>query len=401
MKRIRLLLFIVPLIITACQPETPMINLGIDDVYAIERMRPLFLHPEFEGESYRWTMPAADGSDSIVGTERDYIFCRADTGSYDLRLNIVDKNNAVEQQIRIIVWEEQVAYSRYISTVYEYCPAPGQFINEMPKYDEGNTAADMAQKAQECIAGKNDVLISLGGFGGFVTFGFDHSVVNVPGQHDFKILGNAFYSSNNPHPEKGVGGSCEPGIVMVAIDRNQNGLPDDDWYELAGSAYRSPDTRHHYQITYYRPKQNRAAAFQKSSPITDSTYIFWRDNYGQSGYLQQNAFHKQDYFPRWLSDSITFTGTCLPNNAVDESGKGTYWVLYAFDWGYVDNHPNDSTDKISFDIDWAVDADGNRVHLPCIDFVRVHTAVNQTCGWTGETSTELSRAEDLHIADEH
>lgn len=396
MKRPYIYLF--PLLaLAACQPEIPIVNLGIDEVYAIERMRPLILHPEFTGDRYEWTMPALDGTDSLVSTERDFVFCQADTGDYSLRLNIIDKHNPVTQQIRVVVWEEQVAYSRYISTVYEYCPAPGQFVNKMPKYEEGNTAADMAKKAQECISSKNDVMISLGGFGGYVTFGFDHSVVNIHGQRDFKILGNAFYADTNPHPEKGKGGSCEPGIVMVSLDRNQNGLLDDEWYELAGSAYHYPETNHHYQITYYRPDSDHVATPKKGSPLTDTTYIRWRDNYGGDGYVIKNIYHKQDYYPRWLNDSITFTGTRLPDNAEDESGRGNYYVLYAFDWGYVDNHPNDSTDLISFDIDWAVDANGTPVYLPCIDFVRVYTAENQYCGWIGETSTELSRAEDLHI----
>ena len=57
-------------------------------------------------------------------------------------------------------------------------------------------------------------------------------------------------------------------------------------------------------------------------------------------------------------------------------------------------------DKISFDIGWAVDSLGNPVHLPGVDFIRVYTGVNQQCGWLGETSTELSRAEDLHVEDQ-
>ena len=74
-------------------------------------------------------------------------------------------------------------------------------------------------------------------------------------------------------------------------------------------------------------------------------------------------------------------------------------MLYSYDWGYVDNHPNDYADLNSFDISWAVDSQGNPVHLPAIDFVRVYTGVNQYCGWLGETSTELCRARDLHIAE--
>ena len=71
----------------------------------------------------------------------------------------------------------------------------------------------------------------------------------------------------------------------------------------------------------------------------------------------------------------------------------------AVEKGYVDNHPNDKEDKISFDIDWAVDREGNPVYLPGVDFIRVYTGVNQQCGWLGETSTEISRAEDLHVKD--
>jgi len=54
-------------------------------------------------------------------------------------------------------------------------------------------------------------------------------------------------------------------------------------------------------------------------------------------------------------------------------------------------------DLNSFDISWAVDVAGNPVELPGVDFIRVFTGVNQYCGWLGETSTELSRAQDLHI----
>ncbi|CUQ14422.1 Uncharacterised protein [Segatella copri] len=35
--------------------------------------------------------------------------------------------------------------------------------------------------------------------------------------------------------------------------------------------------------------------------------------------------------------------------------------------------------------------------LDHIDFVRVYSAQNQMCGWLGETSTEVSGAEDLHL----
>lgn len=73
--------------------------------------------------------------------------------------------------------------------------------------------------------------------------------------------------------------------------------------------------------------------------------------------------------------------------------NGTYFLSF-MDYGYVDNRPN-NTDP-GFNIDWAVDADGNAVNLTHIDFIKVYTAVNQQCGWIGETSTELCGGLDLH-----
>ena len=36
------------------------------------------------------------------------------------------------------------------------------------------------------------------------------------------------------------------------------------------------------------------------------------------------------------------------------------------------------------------------MYLPGVNFVKVYTALNQVCGWIGETSTEVCGAEDLH-----
>jgi hypothetical protein len=185
---------------------------------------------------------------------------------------------------------------------------------------------------------------------------------------------------------------------MVALDRNGNGLPDDEWYELAGSEYHKPETAHNYTITYYRTPADHVATPIPQTPITDTSYIAWTANDGTMGYVEKNSYHRQEYFPQWIdSDEITFSGTRLAHNAIDESGIGSYYVLYAYDWGYADNHPNEVEDKSCFNIDWAVDKDGNPVHLDGADFIRVFTGVNQSCGWLGETSTELCRAEDLHI----
>lgn len=398
MKKICLSMLVVLLTLISCQPEIPMITSGLDDTYAITRMRALRLHPEYSGERYEWSMPDIEGNDSIVSTERDYIFVSANPGKYNLKLRIIDTVNPFEHSMLITVWDEDVAYSPYISHVYEYCPAPGQYVGELPRYEEGDTEETMRAKVEECIAGDNDVLISLGGFGGYVTFGFDHSIVNISDSLDFKILGNAFYAQDNPTASNpNSGGSAEPGIVMVSFDSNGNGEPDDMWYELSGSEHHSPTTIRNYMITYHRTPIDHIATPKPNSGIVDTTYIAWRDNQGNNGYITRNAFHSQAYFPQWLSnEQLCFTGTRLPDNATDPLGDGSLYVLNTYEWGYADNHPNNS-DKCAFDIDWAIDNEGNPIYLPCIDFIRVYTGVNQQCGRIGETSTEICRAQDLHV----
>ncbi|MDE6135592.1 MAG: cell surface protein [Muribaculaceae bacterium] len=373
----------------SCTTDEPVVNLGIADNYRIARMQKLSLSPALTGEAYCWRVNGA-----VVSDSRDYIFVAAEEGVYDLSLEIIDPSAPCFFEFKVNVFHEEVEYSPYIATVLEYCPAPGQLVNEMPQYSPGDTYEDMCKKAQDCISGTNGELITLGGFGGYVTFGFDHTVMNLPGA-DFRIWGNAFYGATDSDRK---GGSAEPGIVMVSFDANCNGIPDDQWFELAGSEHANPATRRNYSITYSRPSDGHEAV--RDGFLTDIHYIPWTDSDGASGFIAKNSFHEQDYFPAWVDgNTISFTGTLLPPNGVDISGTGSNYILYSYDWGYADNHPNDCADLNSFDISWAVDADGNRADLPGVDFIRVYTALNQYCGWLGESSTEISRAQDLHIKD--
>lgn len=302
----------------------------------------------------------------------------------------------------LLIASSAMAQSPYISCVYEYRPAPGQFINIMPAYEEGDTEASMTAKANDCLANHNQELVCLGGWGGSITFGFDHPVVNVPGEYDLKILGNAFYADANPKDTAVLGGSAEPGIVMVSYDSNGNGEPDDAWYELAGSEYNAPETRHNYSMTYYRTPADHTPTKDPTRPyLIDTSFVRYTSSDGEEGYIYQNSFHKQAYYPQWLPDTVTYTGSRLRENAIDESGTGRYFVLYCFDWGYVDNHPNEvvgapERHASEFMIDWAVDEQGNSVQLPAIHFVRVYTALHQYAGWLGETSTEILDAWDMH-----
>lgn len=266
--------------------------------------------------------------------------------------------------------------SKFIQAVDEYRPAPGQFVNTMPEYEVGDTQEDMARKCTELLADGERRLVTLGAYGGYIVFHFYHPIANVDGKKDFAVWGNAF--ANN----------AEPAVVMVAVDANGNGRPDDEWYELRGSEYDNPLTRHNYSLTY---------SYRQMSDIP------WADNEGAEGVIARNEYHEQDYFPQWLcaEGSLTFHGVRLPDNA---SWNGSQFLLPAYAYGYADNQPNllsdnatPNTDGCGFDIGWAVDANGQHVALSHIDFVKVYNAMNQQCGWIGETSTEISGAEDLHL----
>ena len=381
------------LTLASCADQTPIVNLGIDDTYYIYRMQKLALSPALTGQSYRWM--TADGD--VLSTGRDYIFLVENPGVYHLTLEIIDDETPFQYDFTVIVMPEEIAYSPYLSKVYDYHPAPGQFVNQMPEYRPGESYDDMLARVEESLCETNDVLVTLGGFGGYITFGFDHTVINRPGEYDFMILGNSFYE---PTGQDRKGGSAEPGAVMVSYDTNCNGVPDDEWYELAGSEYNNRETIHNYSITYHRPDPDREIISQGN--LIDINYITWSDSEGQTGTMPKNSFHRtNDYFPGWVSDeTLSFKGTRIPDNGIDLSGYGGYYVLYCYGHGYADNHPNEDADLNSFDISWAVDKDGMPVALPGVDFIRVYTAINQYCGWEGETSTEICRAQDLHISNQ-
>ena len=270
--------------------------------------------------------------------------------------------------ISLLAIQVQAQNKSYITKVLEYVPTPGQFVNAIPAYASGDNATSMCAKCMDYF--NQDYAVSLGAYGGYVTVGFDHTIANVPGEYDIKVLGNAF------------SGSAEPGIVLVSADANKDGLPNDEWYELKGSEYDNAATIHNYEITYYKPANS-----------TDK--IRWTDNQNGEGYVQR-TIHTQPYYPQWInSETRTFKGSRLPDNGVYNSSLSK-WVMAAYEYGYADNQPNDS-DGCKLKFDWAVDKNGNSVTVKGVDFIRIYTAVNQTIGGgVGEISTEVSGVEDLH-----
>ncbi len=278
-----------------------------------------------------------------------------------------------------------VAEAQYISEVLEYTPAPGQFINESPW--------GTPQSAQSIVGGVSGSL-SLGAFGGSVIFRFEEAVENHPDNPfgvDFTIFGNPMTDWS------------EPGVVFVMEDENGNGAADDTWYELAGSDYYFSSTKRNYSVTYTNP----------GNPV--ATDVPWEDISGNHGKIMANSIHLQPYYPLQDSfpgvpaDACTLTGTLL-EGAVDVNHPPLL-VSARRAFGYADNQrrgsapytlpDNPFTTEVensggdAFDINWAVNKEGDYVELERIHFVKVQSGILHQGGYLGEVSTEITGAVDV------
>jgi len=329
--------------------------------------------------TYEWKVDGA-----VISTADNLWFISATEGSHTIILTAKTANDSATATINIVVNKETRAYSKNAAKVFEYTPAPGQFVNTMPDWVAGESDAQMATKAENAL--KTGAGIHLGGYGGKLVIGFDHAIINTPGKSSFKVVANAFNQWS------------EPGIIEVSMDANGNGLPDDEWYEIAGSEYNHPKTVKNYEITYYKPNESKVPTPSETEPsISDTTYIRWTDNKGGSGYISKNVFHEQSYYPQWKGATITFKGTKLTSdNVTDLSGSGTYYVSPAFEFGYADNWPNNDP-RVEINLDWAVDKDGKPAKLSGIHFIRIYTGIRAEAGWLGEVSTEIMGVEDLGL----
>lgn len=255
--------------------------------------------------------------------------------------------------------DEEITEETNELKVLEYCPAPGQFINEgfnCQTMQEANAYAEQRFKQKNYV--------SLGSFGGYITVKMPKEIKNRKG-YDFGIIGNPF------------DGSSEPGIVWASEDANGNGKADDVWYELKGSDNPTRD----YSVTYFRPDE-----------IGD---IPWEDSEGEKGVIKSlSQYHAQMYYPNWIKeDSYTLTGSMLEPRTVLEGGK---WKNQSFGKGYADNWGSDMAKDDNgnyrynqFDLDDAIDSNGNSVKLDRIHFVKVQSAILKNVESIGEVSTEV------------
>lgn len=325
----------------------------------------------------------------IDNHDKTFAFEPEHAGEYDVAVKVSEGNseNAASRTANVTVVCVNAseasrfrpatgASSPWADRVYEYTPAPGQFI--------GDNNGDISTPEQACIWAesffKTGSVVSLGSFGGYIVVGFDHSVSASGADYDLAIGGNAFNNADGT-------ASNEPGIVWVMQDVNGNGLPDDEWYELKGCESDNPETVSDFSVTYYRPDGS-------GLPVD------WTGSDGNSGFIDYLPdFHDQPtYFPNWINaSSYTLRGTRIPAKNTYEPSIGK-WINNHYDWGYADNKGSDNIERMiftgspqatGFKLANAVYADGSPISLEYFDFVKVQVAVLAKSGILGEVSTEV------------
>ncbi|NRS88676.1 hypothetical protein HNQ02_001594 [Flavobacterium sp. 7E] len=316
-----------------------------------------------EGASFEWSK-----NDESIATTQSLNYVPQIAENFTLKFKVT-ASNTIERSYQIKLIDPYALYFRsktetsteFITKIMEYKPAPGQFINA------GFGTPEYAEK----IIGNKTNTLSLGAWGGYVIFSFDHTIENRVDQKDFVVYGNAF---------KGL---SEPGIVQVSFDENGNGLADDTWYELAGSNYFKERTILNYETTYVNPEEY--------------ANVLWTDNKGSADNVTVNTYHKQNYFPLFIAEKkeVKFKGT----RVFPIVNPGSYVTIDALEWGYVDNYDAEYSTYggNAMEIDWAVNIQSKSVKLKGIDFVKIYTGAQYNAGWLGELSTEVKGASDLSM----
>lgn len=314
--------------------------------------------------TYTWSV-----NGTVVSSGKTFAFKPLKVGNYTLQLKVVNQSGSDDKSILISAFSN---YSPYITKVFAYQYGPGQNATLIESDWKGNDFIGEPWTGTK-------IFTSLGGWGGYLIAGFDHTIQNVDGV-DFAI-----------YTQPGAG--SEPGVVYVMYDSNKDGLPNDgEWIEIKGSEYNNPETIHNYQVTYYKPVNNGN--------------VTWKDNLGKTGELVPGYGSSSWWWSGYGTQSeVVFSGEKLPDAYINTSTQAGVenWAVRPglFTSGYAECYfnldYNNSLKANMFDISNGVDKDGNKVNLPGITFIKVQSGVFQVAGWLNEISPEISGAVDLSL----
>lgn len=338
-------------------PVIPMCN--------VVEIKPAVAGPERSDYTYEWSI-----GDSVLSKERNLSFISSNAGEYALTFRAT-AGKQTSRFTRVITISE-AQYVRNAYTVLEYAPAPAKGHNwsiigysELWKYGHEFPLAynDFLAKATEMRKEKEGDALVIGSWGGYATFKFDHTVANAPGKADMEL--SATYSR------------LDLPAVYVAYDRNRNGIPDnDEWYEIKNEDFGLEDLPD-YQIT-----------FTHDSTVTDTkriyTYFSWKDNQPDTAQQQGQIIGNKSFSSAMTAAGGFSTKGLFPGFSMYDIPNKKVALMDG--WKDVIIRKGKRITKnltgappfiqsMKIDIDMAVNAKGESVQLPGIDFVKVRKVI--------------------------
>jgi hypothetical protein len=293
----------------------------------------------------------------------------------------------------------------FASIVFDYSPAPGQFVNH-PAFNDPTKALG-PPVGLGTIDGNDHDVVTLGGFGGSITLGFERTIWDDPANFlglDAIVFGNAFWVDNNPNRRW-----AEAAQIEISRDVNGNGEPDDPWYLIPGSHILDPAAQYASQ-TWDDDTRDDAFPPANGAWIPPGSSGSWLT----SAYLLPPAVFNVVVLPNPNGPSATIEGvfgyadlspTAVlgdldgDNLADDETLSPDRFYAAPDDPLAVGITPG-SGGGDAFDIAWAIDPLTNQpADLEAFDFIRLTTAVNFVAGLVGEKSAEIDAVADA--APEH
>ena len=329
------------------------------------------------------------GGDEVEGKDGVYKVKIKSKQMNIIDIRVVDENGKTVKKADGKEIKERFVINLHTIKVIDFKPAPGQFVNTSWTDYKG------PNKIKENSVGSG---LTLGSFGGHLIVDMLQPVKNDsknPYGVDFTVFGNAFEINGKSNKY-----NQEPAAVYVMKDENGDGLPDDTWYELAGSEHGKETTIRDYQITYTNPK-----GAGKNIP--------WKDSLGDSGFVYANNYHSQEYYPLHANfpninpDQESYQGTLILKgmDPSDITMNGKYQLRFGYAESRKTQLKGDLTSPDNpytpdalegsggdaFDISWAIDKAGNPVQLDEIRFIKIVSATNANQeGGTGEISPEIT-----------
>lgn len=366
--------------------EAP-IAIALQDGLSVARCQVLDIEPAITGPDrndyqYEWML-----DDDLIGITRTLPFIALEAGDYTLTLIATAGKQSATASCSITV--EDAEYLNHAYALVEYFPAPAKGFWWRPAGDNALAYNDLLDYFTATKKGSQNYPVAVGSWGGYATFKFDHTVVDVPGDVDLELRANCSVS--------------DLPTVYVAYDHNKNGKPDDnEWYEIKNDDYGLEDLPD-YEITFAYKDTDI-----ESNPQGFSTSFTWKDN--QEKPQQGEVANSSTWNAAFPLPGLVFSNGFFPGYYMKD--KDSKEVVMADGWQPsftrkgkritrdISGKPTYSQ-RMNLDIAKAVNANGELVQLPGIDFVKIRKSV-----YTFEKEVDSNMNEDRmlivrYIIDKH